>query len=98
MLQIELNSLTNSIYEEQKSRNWPGLEKETTVKCQTLMIHDCNETNLGKSEYLILVREAIKKNIYIGKLEMWTYYWGRLWKEAIHFNKRYCKCTTEIQN
>ena len=65
MLQIELNSLTNSIYEEHKSRNWPGLAKETTVKCQTLMIHDCNETNLGKSEYLILVREAIKKYICI---------------------------------
>ena len=38
-----------------------GQDKQKGDICQILMLQDCNETNLGKSEYLILVREALHK-------------------------------------
>lgn len=58
---LDKGSLAQLIYEEQKKKQWPGLSRETRDICTALKIPDCNETHIGKSEYLLLVREAIHK-------------------------------------
>ena len=58
---MEPNSFAKSIYEEQKTKQWPGLAKEVSVICQSLIIEDCNETHLDKQSYMKLVTAAIHR-------------------------------------
>ena len=58
---LEENSIAKSIYEEQKLKQWPGLASETKNICTVLNIPDCNETCIGKSDYILIVREAINR-------------------------------------
>ena len=56
---MEPNSFAKSIYEEQKTKQWPGLAKGACVICQSLNVEDCNETHLDKQSHLKLVTVAI---------------------------------------
>ena len=58
---LEENSIAKSIYEEQKLKQWPGLARETKNICTVLNIPDCNETRIGKPDYILIVREAINR-------------------------------------
>ena len=58
---LKENSIAKLIYEEQKRKQWPGLARETKIICTALKIPDCNETYIEKSEYILLVREAIHR-------------------------------------
>ncbi len=42
-----------------KTKQWPGLAKETSIICQSLNIEDCNQTSLDKQNYMKLVKAAI---------------------------------------
>ena len=58
---LDENSIAKSIYEEQKLKQWPGLASERKNICTVLKIPDCNETRIEKSEYILIVREAINR-------------------------------------
>ena len=58
---MEPNTFAKLIYEEQKTNQWPGLAKEVSVICQSLIIEDCNETHLDKQSYMKLVTAAIHR-------------------------------------
>ena len=52
------NSIARKVYEEQKSKNWPGLAKETALICEELKIENVNETLIPKNEYRKIVMKA----------------------------------------
>ena len=56
---MDSNSFANLIYEEQKTKQWPGLAKEASIICQSLNIEECNQTGLDKQNYMKLVKAAI---------------------------------------
>ena len=58
---LDKDTLANTIYEEQKSNEWPGLYKETKQICEDLQIEDCNVTRLSKQRYKEVVLAACHK-------------------------------------
>ena len=57
---LDDDALAKRVYEEQKTKNWPGLAKETAEICKNLNVEDCNETVLSKAEYRKMFIEACK--------------------------------------
>ena len=55
---LDEESLARRTYCEQKEQNLPGLVQETKQICKELKIEDCNETNMDKKSYRILVVNA----------------------------------------
>ena len=98
---LEENAIAKLISEEQKRKQWPGLSRETRDICTVLKIPDCNETNIGKSEYMLLVREAIhKKNesmlrlLAVGKCQRIV---GEDYgKKQYISKKKYIQCATAV--
>ena len=58
---LDKDTLANTIYEEQKSNEWPGLYQETKQICEDLQIEDCNITRLSKQTYKEVVLAACHK-------------------------------------
>ena len=56
----EPNTLCRQVFEEEKSRSWPGLAKEVSEICKTVGIEDVNHVAVSKYE----VKEAIFKHHY----------------------------------
>ena len=48
---LTMDTLARRVYEEQKTNNWPGLAKETTVICSELGVEDCTSTSMSISQY-----------------------------------------------
>ena len=55
---LDNTTLSRRVYEEQKLQCWPGLAEETKLICQYLQIEDCNETQLNKEDYKLLLIQA----------------------------------------
>ena len=58
---LEENTLAKTVYEEQKSKKWPGLAQETANICRELGIEDCNFTLMSKGKYVKILQEALHK-------------------------------------
>ena len=58
---LDTNALARKVYEEQKSRKWPGLAQETVDICQELSIENCNVTLLNKGKYVQILQEALHR-------------------------------------
>ena len=63
---LDPSTLARSVYEEQKTNNWPGLVKETRDICKRIDVNDCNEDDiwkLGTKEYRkYLVKKCKEKD------------------------------------
>ena len=60
---LEYNTLSKQVYEDQKMRKWPGLAKETSQICSDLDIEDCNCTNMdSQSSKKILTMALHRQN------------------------------------
>jgi hypothetical protein len=60
---LENTTVSRRVYEEQKRWCWPGLAEETKLICHYLQIEDCNETQLNKEDYkLILIQASHLRN------------------------------------
>ena len=55
---LENTTLSRRVYEEQKRWCWPGLAEETKLICHYLQIEDCNETQLNKEDYKLILLQA----------------------------------------
>ena len=58
---LEDNTLSKQVYEEQKIRKWPGLAKETSQICSDLDIEDCNCTNMDIQSYKKILTMALHR-------------------------------------